>query len=181
VKAQVPVAEIDAGPEAVKHDPVVVPPRGSDSAVKPPTPIAHLRVSPIANSEYSTDGEKTWKPVPDSGIVELPISEKTYVDVRNTNSQFGASGTFVEVGQEIGVDLHLLGAHIRPLCAGHKVEVMVDGKPAKVDKYATITFANDLSPTKRVTVEFLGDDVKNAPIYVTVEANKRVDVECIAR
>jgi serine/threonine-protein kinase len=179
VKVQIPtVVEIDAGLEVVKHDPIVAP-RGSD-AVKEPTPSAHLRVSP-PGSEYSLDNEKTWKPVPDSGIVELAITEAVYVDVRNNNAPFASRGTTVKVGEDTSVDLHLLPARVRPLCAGHTVEVMVDGNPAKIDKDVEITFANDLSPTKRVTVEFLGDGVKNAPINQVVGAGKRVDVECVAR
>ncbi|MBV8763239.1 MAG: protein kinase [Deltaproteobacteria bacterium] len=159
------------------RDAATVGPQADAMAIGTPT---HVTVSPAKNVVYRVGPEGAWKPVPEDGSIEVPLTEPTKIYVHDTTNCCQDDDHVVEPGKEWGFEINALSAQIIPRCPGHeKAYVNVDGRIAHVDEKFGITFGNSVVRTKKIKVEFVDAALDKTPIEVTVEPAKEVDATCV--
>jgi eukaryotic-like serine/threonine-protein kinase len=167
----------DAAPQVVAevpHDALVA---IADTSV----PVAtEVTVSPSMGVEWSLSKSGPWQPVLQDGKIDLSLTADTRVFVRDTSGCCQADDKLIKpgvAGQKF--DINALPGRVKPICDHPKVYVNIDGNPADLGKPNSIIFGTALTRTKRVMVEFIGENIDKTAIPVEVSANKEVDVTCV--
>jgi serine/threonine-protein kinase len=172
---------VDAGPQLVvtaPHDAAEVAAIDA-AAVGVPTQI---RVSPQKGVRYRVGTDKTWLPVPDDGNIVLTLTQETRVYVEDTSGCCQPDDRLIKPGEGAMIEINALPGHIKPICDHPNVYVNVENiAKGSQQPVITIPFDKALSRTKHVKVAFVGENIDPTPIDVTVEANKDVEVTCVAR
>ena len=178
---QVAVVVADAAPQIA-----VNPPPHDAGSVLPTDAIATdavptiVTVSPWKGVQYWTEKDKKRLPVPEDGKIPLFLTGATRVFVHDTSGCCADDDKLIEPGAaEQRFDINALPARVKPVCDHPNVYVNIDGVQRDLGKFSSIPFDKALSRTKRVIVEFVGENIDKKPIPVEVEANKDVEVPCV--
>jgi serine/threonine-protein kinase len=169
----------DAATQVVAEVPHDAPAAIADTGV--PAVPTEVTVSPWRGVEYRVGTDGPWQPVLADGKITLALAAETRVFVRDT------SGCCQDYDKPIkpGVpgqrfDINALPGHIKPVCDHKDVYVNIDGVQRELGTFNAIPFDKALARTKRVKVEFVGENIDKTPIEVEVSANKDVEVPCVA-
>jgi hypothetical protein len=137
-------------------------------------------VSPSNGVQYWTEKDKRRLPVPEDGRIALMLTGDTRVFIHDTSGCCQDDDKVIKPGvADQRFDINALPGHIKPVCDHPNVFVHIDGVERDLGKYNAIPFDKALSRTKKVTVEFIGENIDKAPIEVEVSANKDVEVPCV--
>ena len=192
VNDQVPPVPVDALPVVVVPDdaPRVGSAARPEPVDAPPAPIAvptTFTVSPASEAVYRIAGGE-WQPVPTSGIVTVPLTAETTIDVHNNSGCCQDESRTLKPGDK-GVEITtlFLAATLTFECSVPNARVVVDGKSVRIDRQHTIPFGKATTRTRRVKVEFLADCKADdttckrpdpTPQMVTVTSGKSEQVKC---
>jgi hypothetical protein len=141
-----------------------------------------VRVSPWNGVHYRVGTDKTWLPVPDGGRIQLTLAQETRVYVEDTSGCCQPDDRLIKPGIGDSFEINALPGHIKPMCDHPNVYVNVENiAKGSQQPVISVPFDKALSRTKKVKVQFIGENIDTAWIDVTVEANKDVEVKCVAR
>jgi len=176
------VEAIDAAPQVVvttPHDAASALPLDAGAPDAVPTQVT---VSPAKGVQYWTDADPRRQPVPEDGKIALFLTHETRVYVHDTSLCCQDDDKLVKPGAaDQKFEINALPGQVIPICDHPNVYVNMDGKPVELGKANAVPFDKALSRTRKVTIEFVGENIDKTPIPVTVDANKDARVECVAR
>jgi serine/threonine-protein kinase len=178
--AQVAEVVVDAAPQVVVNPP----PRDANAVVPIDAGVDEIpttvTVSPWQGVQYWTDADPTRHAVPEDGKIALLLTKETRVFVHDTSECCQDDDKLIKPGGGWTFEINARPGRVTPLCDHSNVYVNIDGNPGELGKPNSIVFGKALSRTKKVVVEFIGENIDNKPISVEVEANKEVKVPCVA-